>query len=273
LSGAYAGIRRELVIVEPGVGLGSFVRHMLIQSDLPELFNLRFVGADVSAEMIQGCQSILRSIRPKPSWKRVSIELHSGANLLALESCARQLRIRVGEVDVVFASQVEHYFPNAATSPLAVKLRAAGLPGSTKTQFRHWAFEQLRPGGFYLSLDDYRSGDAERDAAQTRAWDAFVVEQLSDPEFLETTAATYPAVASSLRRAYNRAFGSDVLLRKAASARQRRRSVCQEETATLQSAVADLEKLYGPESVGVEEHSLRESHAMFYLLSGQRGGR
>lgn len=260
---------RGLTIVEPGVGLGAFFQYLLTETSAPEQFALKLIGADIAEGMIGTCQALLETIRPRSSWHPISIELHSGINLLDFTSLVQPLA-SAAPVNVILACQFEHYYPNTPSSVLASKLNQAGLPRPTKHDFRRFVHERLAPGGLYFSLDDYGSGNAALDAERNRAWDDYVVEKFSDPAFLQRLSNRFPNVAESLRRVYNPGLERPTLLKKAGLARQRRRAVCLEEMAELEASVLDLRDVFGRDNVQVAPHPLNRSHRSFYLLRAQR---
>jgi hypothetical protein len=261
----FAGVVDQLVVFEPGVGLSSFFEFVLTKSRLPELFALHLVGADLSHEMVRAGRDVLAAIQPKASWRQVQVELHSRVNLLELGSADVQLVLRHKPFHVIAALQFEHSFPNHADSPLARRLGKGPGTVPTKTDFRLFVHKHLNRNGLYFALDDYTSGRGPEDEAQLQAWDRYVVDRLSDPHCLQELAERFPSVAAALSRKYDQRQGLESLLRKVANARQRRRSLCNEESADLQSTVADLRSIFGDE-VGLQRHPWRQSHGLFYLV-------
>jgi hypothetical protein len=263
------GAGSKLHIFEPGAGLGAFFHFALTRSPLPERCELHLIGADVSAEMVQGCCDLLREICVPTTWKAVTIELHTRLNLLALSGSGIERLTERGPFDVILASQFEHSYPNRLGSPLAVGLAAEGIVFSTKHDFRRFAWRQLRPQGLYYAVDDYLTGDPAEDERQTLAWDTAVVRRLSDPTFVGALRERFPRIAAALERRYHASCGEEILLQKVAHARHRRRLLCNEETATLPDSLQDLRDLFGADRVEATRHS-SSAHRQFYMLRARR---
>jgi SAM-dependent methyltransferase len=246
-------------IVELGIGTGGFVEAAARRRTWPAA---ECVGCDLSAARIAVAREMLENLG-------AGAQLRAGVNALDAADPFYDDVVPPGSADVVVLSQFEHYAPNDDGSALAGWLRQAGRRYCPKAALRRLARSRLRPGGWLFVIDDYGAGTPAEQDVWSRAWDAHVVRELSQPEVLQAVARFDPKWAATLARSYDASRPWEERLALAARARERRRHRDGEETQSLVAARADFAALFADGDHGMVPHPQTTTHPQFFLHWGR----
>lgn len=229
-----ARANRSIKIMEPGVGPAPFISSVIRDAPVHENWKLNYTAADISCDMIRiAADSILQAARASAARIDIHAQLFAPINCLCLRNRFMRRACASGGYDVILTSQFEHYLPNDLNSPLAARLRSQGICFTTKSRFRRALSRLLRPGGMYVTIDDFDLDDQSANEESLQQWDAYVVEQLSDRKHVEAIGARSDQLAERIRTRYDAKLSFEKRLRGAAEARLRRRQICLEECGSL----------------------------------------
>lgn len=271
-------ISDNLRIFEPGFGPALFARQLLESSFLSYHPRIHIEGADISYGFLYYSASLLNRIydRNKTHNSHFSCHLSSGVNCINEFDPYYDRGSNADRFHLILASQFEHYCPNSTRSTQGIRYRRAGIPFSTKREFRQMCYSKLKDGGIYCTIDDRRGETPEEQEILDNAWDEYVARQYCNPNITSRIQNLDPSIHNKIInrvKLHTDKRGKvclDSLIKDIRNTRNHRRAMCCEEIEPLSATLKDFREIFGRNNVIYVPHPYTRSHSNFYLIIGIR---